>query len=336
MAASFTLKRAPLGLLKRQCQANTLTKRMSKSQFGSSVIQNLEFKRREEKKNGDTYTTNTGFASTLSQTPGGYPLYPSVSQLLLQKGIPESEISKIPATGPKGRLLKGDVLAYLGEITAGYPAEQAARIEKMGHLDLSNIKIAPPPAPPTPAAAEVPAAEEFVPELPSDISIAVSISLEPVLSTQKRIKKALGVTVPLSTFIARATEVANGELPRSSTSKPSASELFDEILGSAPVKTTRGNYVPEVNTIPMEEFESMEEDISSGHEQQVDIIDILAGNVSPRRSTYVSTPEANASPAPSALNIFSLTVPVSEEKRAKTFLDRLNMVLTVDPGRLVL
>lgn len=271
----------------------------------------------------------TGFASTLTQTPGGYPLYPSVSSLLLQKGIPDSEISKIPATGPKGRLLKGDVLAYIGEVAAGYPAEQAARIEKMSHLDLSNIKIAPPPAPPAPAA--VAPAEEIVPELPSDISIAVSISLESVLSTQKRIKDAIGVTVPLSTFIARATEVANGDLPRSAASAPSASELFDELLGAAPIKSTRGNYVPEINTVPLDEFESIDEDVSAS--QEVDIIDILSGNVSPSyKSSYVE-PKA---PTASALNVFSLTVPVGEERRAKTFLDRLNTVLTVDPGRLVL
>ncbi|KUL88261.1 hypothetical protein ZTR_04997 [Talaromyces verruculosus] len=297
MVASFTLKQVPLGLLRRQTPVNSITKR---------------------------------FASTLTQTPGGYPLYPSVSSLLLQKGIPDSEIPKIPATGPKGRLLKGDVLAYIGEVAAGYPAEQAARIEKMGHLDLSNIKIAPPPAPPAPVAAAAPA-DEVVPELPSDISIAVSISLEPVLSTQKRIKDAIGVTVPLSTFIARATEVANGDLPRSTASAPSASELFDELLGAAPIKSTRGNYVPEINTVPLDEFESIDEDVSAS--QEVDIIDILAGNVSPSyKSSYVE-PKA---PAASALNVFSLTVPVGEERRAKTFLDRLNTVLTVDPGRLVL
>lgn len=198
----------------------------------------------------------------------------------------------------------------------------------MGHLDLSNIKIAPPPAAPAPAAAP---AEEFVPELPSDISIAVSISLESVLSTQKRIKDAIGVTVPLSTFIARATEVANGDLPRSAASAPSASELFDELLGAAPIKSTRGNYVPEINTVPLDEFESIDEDYSSS--QEVDIIDILSGNVSPSpKPTYVE-PKV---PTASALNVFSLTVPVGEERRAKTFLDRLNTILTVDPGRLVL
>lgn len=237
------------------------------------------------------------------------------------------------------------MLAYVGEITASYPAEQAARLEKMSHLDLSNIKIAAPPAPPQ--AVEEKAAEKIeessLPELPSDISIAVSISLEQVLSTQKRIKDTLGVTVPLSTFIARATEVANGDLPRSTaaSSQPSPSELFDEILGTAPIRSTRGNYVPEINTVSIEEFESFDEDaFASYDEQQVDIIDILSGAVSPRSRAYPVASEvrstSTSAPAPSALNVFSLNVPVGEEKRAKTFLDRLSTVLTVDPGRLVL
>lgn len=295
MAASFPLKRVPLGLL-RQPRVNSITKR---------------------------FQTNSAIQ------PNGYPLYPSVSQLLLQKGIPESEVSKIPATGPKGRLLKGDVLAYIGDITASYPAEQAARIEKMGHLDLSNIKIAPPPAPPKAAEAPV---EELIPDLPSDISVAVSISLESVLSTQKRIKEALGVTVPLSTFIARATEVANGELPRSPLSKPSAGELFDEIVGAAPIqKFTRGSYIPEINTVPVEEFETLTEE----EEQEDDIIDILSGNAS-RYHNFASVAVPEPAKAPAALNVFSLTVPAGEERRAKSFLDRLSTVLTVDPGRLVL
>lgn len=78
---------------------------------------------------------------SLKQT---YPLYPSVAQLLHQKGLPASELEKIPATGPKGRLLKGDVLAYLGEISASYPSEQSARIAELGRLDISKIQIAPP------------------------------------------------------------------------------------------------------------------------------------------------------------------------------------------------
>ena len=45
------------------------------------------------------------------------------------------------ATGPGGRLLKGDVLAYIGQIENAYPSELASRFTKLSHLDLSNIKV---------------------------------------------------------------------------------------------------------------------------------------------------------------------------------------------------
>ncbi|BCR91261.1 putative pyruvate dehydrogenase complex component Pdx1 [Aspergillus chevalieri] len=261
------------------------------------------------------------FASTTVQTQNpAYPLYPSVTQLLHEKGIPDSEISKIPASGPKGRLLKGDVLAYLGSIPADYPSTQAARIDKLAHLDLSNIKIAAPPAPkpePVPEKMEAPAP-------PPTTSVALSISLSAVLSVQRKIKESLGITVPLSEFLARATDLANEELPRSAAQKPSADELFDEILGGEPVTTSRGDYIPELNEV--------DAPVARAQPVQEDLIDFLAGKVSKKSSSsrVVSPVEEPAA------NVFSLTVPVSEEKRAKAFLDRVETLLTVEPGRLVI
>lgn len=70
-----------------------------------------------------------------------YPLYPAVTALLHENHVPSSDISKIPATGPNGRLLKGDVLSYLGRIQADYSSTQSKRIQHLAHLDLSKIKI---------------------------------------------------------------------------------------------------------------------------------------------------------------------------------------------------
>ena len=53
-------------------------------------------------------------------TEGKYPLYPAVAALIHENHIPASSIPKIPASGPNGRLLKGDVLSYLGCIQADY------------------------------------------------------------------------------------------------------------------------------------------------------------------------------------------------------------------------
>ncbi|KAJ5917812.1 hypothetical protein N7454_010187 [Penicillium verhagenii] len=252
-----------------------------------------------------------------------YPLYPSVSQLLHQQNIPVSEVSKIPASGPKGRLLKGDVLAYIGQIATEYPATQAAQLAKLAHLDLSNIKIAAPPAAP---AAE-PVKEEIIAKPPPMTSIAISVSLAAVLSAQKKIQDNLGVTVPLSRFLAVATDLANDDLPRAKTDKPSADELFEEVLGAEPVTISRGDYIPELNAY--EATPAPRQTVSVAE----DIIDILSA----KPGKKVSSPVAyDVESSAGASNVFSLIVPVGEEVRAKAFLERIKTLLQVEPARLVL
>ncbi|KAG0375679.1 pyruvate dehydrogenase complex dihydrolipoamide acetyltransferase component (E2) [Mortierella sp. AD032] len=51
-----------------------------------------------------------------ASTPSSKLISPAVAHLLLQNHI--SDVTKIPSTGPKGRVLKGDVLAFLGKIKA--------------------------------------------------------------------------------------------------------------------------------------------------------------------------------------------------------------------------
>ncbi|KAI2707599.1 hypothetical protein CBS147332_6657 [Penicillium roqueforti] len=249
-----------------------------------------------------------------------YPLYPSVAQLLREKGIPESDVSKIPASGPKGRLLKGDVLAYIGKIPANYPSNQAATLAKLTHLDLSNIKIAAPAAPAAPAVPE----KKVVAEPPRLTSVAISISLAAVLSAQKKLQDNLGVTVPLSRFLAVATDLANDDLPRPANSKPSADELFDEILGAEPINTSRGDYVPDLNA-----FDAPRTVRSKPVTE--DLIDFLSAKPSKK-----SAPAASVESAGVASNVFSLTVPAGEEVRAKAFLERIKTLLSVEPARLVL
>ncbi|KAK5277767.1 pyridoxine biosynthesis protein, partial [Exophiala xenobiotica] len=49
-----------------------------------------------------------------------YPLYPSVIALIHENHMSDDDVLKISASGPNGRLLKGDVLAYLGTIESDY------------------------------------------------------------------------------------------------------------------------------------------------------------------------------------------------------------------------
>lgn len=265
-----------------------------------------------------------------------YPLYPSVIALIHENHISDEDVAKITATGPNGRLLKGDVLAYLGAIESDYSAQQSKRIEHMAHLDLSNIKIM--PATSKPPAASKPT-EPLVPDTPKLSTIRLSISLTEVLKVQKRIKDTLGVTVPLSTFLARAVDLANDDLPNPKGTKPSADDLFNAVLGLSSLPTaSRGMYLPQIDAFPVVPTKSTTPS-GSKSEPKVDIIDILSGRVIPKRSvpsTSASIPGRTLTTADGAMNVFSLTVPTGEEKRARTFLERVKTVLQVEPGKLVL
>ncbi|ODQ71639.1 hypothetical protein LIPSTDRAFT_55686 [Lipomyces starkeyi NRRL Y-11557] len=71
--------------------------------------------------------------------------FPSVLGLLHANHISEAEaILKISASGPKGRITKGDVLAYLGVVSGSNIKELTDLIHSRERLDLSNIKIAAP------------------------------------------------------------------------------------------------------------------------------------------------------------------------------------------------
>jgi hypothetical protein len=261
-----------------------------------------------------------------------YPLLPSVETLMHQNGLDHSAIDQMTPSGPGGRLLKGDVLAYLGTVPASYPSELADGIKKLTHLDLSNIKIAAPAAPPK-KAAEAPAAPA-PPPAPKDVQVALPISMVAAIEVQKRIQSTLGVFLPLSTFIARAADVANDDLPRSKIAEPTADELFNEVLGLNNVRSVygvRGNFMPQITALPHTALATRPRVAPKAPE--IDIVDFLSGNKiqGPKR--------AIASPLPgpaSTTNIFSVSVQEGDEQRAKVFLERIKTVLEDEPGRLVL
>ncbi|KAJ3942470.1 pyridoxine biosynthesis protein [Colletotrichum fioriniae] len=258
-------------------------------------------------------------ASTPSQQKGGaaktsgskareqrYPLLPSVQALVNGHGLDKDAVNQIEPTGPNGRLLKGDVLAYLGTINAETPSKIMDRAVKMSHLDLSNIKKA-----------EAPAA-------PVDSEVALPVSLAKVLEAQKRIQSTLGVFMPVSTFVARAAEAT-------------ADELFNQVLGLdklAP-RGSRGYYMPQISALPES---SLLAPRASKRSSSADIIDLLAA---PAKNAAAKKPVAAAAAhhtpgMSSGSNLFTVTVPQGDEKRAKVFLERVKVILEEEPGRLVL
>lgn len=232
-----------------------------------------------------------------------YPLYPSVQHLLQVNGLAKEEADKIPATGPNGRLLKGDVLAYVGAISDSYPSQLADRFKVLSHLDLSNIKVAAKKDAPKKAsdATKTPAVVE-----PADVEVALPVSLTAILAWQKRAETETGVRHPLSYFVALAANVANENLPRSKTVKPSADELFNAVLGldkAAGKKLSRGSFVPQQSALPRTA-------------RQPDVLDILAGK-----------PSAVPNKVQRPVNVFRVSVPRGDEKRGQVFLERFKSFL---------
>jgi len=253
-----------------------------------------------------------------------FPATPAVASLLSANGLDASTIKSITPTGPQGRILKGDVLAYLKSISSESPTTIASKFDKRSTLPEFVIQ-----GEYTPMVNK--AAPETVPEpVVEDMEVAVPISMKAVLEVQKRIENTLGVFMPLSTFIARATDVANDGLPRPKSYQPSADELFNEILGINDVVADngiRGSFLPQITALP--EI-SLSKPTKSA--KKVDIIDLLS-------SKGFSSQSARAKPKPAVsatMNVFSLKVPKGDEKTAKVFLERVKTVLEVEPGRLVL
>ena len=208
---------------------------------------------------------------------------------------------------------------------------------KLGHLDLSNVQVTTPPGVPSQstAPAQETASQTPEPEPETDTEIALPISMKSVLEVQKRIQETLGVTMPLSTFIARATEIANDELPRPANYKPSSDELFNQVLGLDKVKskTSRGDFVLQVTALPTATVFRAPLRPLKKH----DIIDILTGNPTRASKPMAKPPPVNTmtGSAP-ATNVFSVVAVKGEEQRARVFLERVKTILQVEPGSLVI
>ncbi|SPO01127.1 related to pyruvate dehydrogenase complex protein X precursor, dihydrolipoamide acetyltransferase [Cephalotrichum gorgonifer] len=263
-----------------------------------------------------------------------YPLLPSVQSLVHAHGLDEAAVAQITPTGPKGRILKGDVLAYVGSVKPEAPTSNSARFENLSHLDLSNIKVAPQKQAPAPAQKKAAAAEQPArPAPPPTAEVSVPVSMARVIETQKKIHKSVGAFLPLSTFISRAADVANEELPPAPRGAPTADELFDAVLGIEGGKATaasRGAYSPRISVL--REL-SAAAGKSATSARKADIFDILAGG-----KQRAAPPPRGPSATPglsTGTNIFSLEVPRAEEKRATVFLERVKLILENEPARLV-
>ncbi|KAH9900610.1 hypothetical protein F4778DRAFT_739675, partial [Xylariomycetidae sp. FL2044] len=252
-----------------------------------------------------------------------YPLYPSVEHLVKEHKLDESAISQITPTGPAGRLLKGDVLAYLGSISSKRPAEIMARFQHNSHLDLSNIKLAAPKEAPS-TAVKTPVVEE---KPPRHLALSLPVSLAHVNQLLKKISDTLGIPVSQTDLISRASKIANKNLPLPSNYKPSADELFNQVLGIRTVepKGSQGYYTPAIKTTAIETVIQGVPFSMKMKAPKLDVIDYLAGH------TKKATPRSF-----NVTDVLTLSVPPTEEKRGKAFLEKMKALLEKDPGHLLL
>lgn len=162
--------------------------------------------------------------------------FPSVEILLLQNNISrEDALEKIKATGPYGKILKGDVLAYLGKIPETDNTSIAAYIEQKSHLDLSHIELAEPVAAGTGATAASDATEAAATASPDAATAAAAAAPPPPAPTTVAYQYVLTSKVPekvLAALVAKAAAKAETAAYASKNYEPSdlVDPLFEDLI----------------------------------------------------------------------------------------------------------
>ncbi|KAL6949730.1 hypothetical protein ACO0QE_000387 [Hanseniaspora vineae] len=140
-------------------------------------------------------------------------LYPSVANLLHANNISTGfALEEIPASGPKGKILKGDVLAYLGKITKDNLSKVTEYINKGTVLDLSNIEL----RKPQPAAADAAAQKAVKPE--------------PVVLRETFVLPLLETTVSESDLEYVVGKKIDELVAKAHTKKPVKSQYYDSLF----------------------------------------------------------------------------------------------------------
>jgi hypothetical protein len=235
--------------------------------------------------------------------------------------------------------LKGDVLAYMGIVSPMYTKSLSDSITKRQHLDLSKIqiKVSSPP-PPTPALPEKAAAQAAPPPPPRESNIGVSMDFSEVMKAQQRFERDSGTSIPLSTLIARAVDMANDMLPLSPNATPTQDDLFHQILGldSLVPTTSRGSFTPQINTLPAPSAVASPRPKVGPTATSDDITDVLTSTAIRRTPVFGSRTRAARPSTGAAVGTISITVPAGDERRGRLFLGRVKTYLESEPGRLIL
>lgn len=239
-------------------------------------------------------------------------------------------------------MLKGDILAHLGNIHKEYPSESANRIKVLGKLDLSNIDLAAtaPPVPTSSVPDSIPAQES--PATDALEKLSITIDMMPVFELQDRISTNLGIDMPVATLLDRATALANRNLPAAAqtTNSMTADDLFDAVLGLPTSPRPRnGAFVPILESIaPSHSAPATHARSTQPPAASRDLFDDILGGLTQRDQPAAPTTWTNnaASDPSSAESVFSVIAARGEGLRAEAFLSQIKTVLETEPGSLVL
>lgn len=257
-------------------------------------------------------SSSNGTSANTSQT-----FFPSVATLLQENSIsPEEAFAKIKATGPNGRILKGDVLAYLGKISQESLDKVTSYIKSHEKLDLSNIELRkeqPAAEQPATASSEAAPAAAAAAEARQPLVLSEQITLRvPVSVSYEQLAEAVRSYVKESTFLAH-------EEPLTNSASDLYDPLFEELLVQEPHKP---RFKVTYNLV------SVDDGPAASHHYHPDIFELLAGTTT---STNSNTAAASAPAQADARHEYVLNVSVAVDEslvdakeRAESFVSRIS------------
>lgn len=213
----------------------------------------------EPEKQSETPSSSQSSASSdiFSKANPKQKFLPSVEMLLHQNNISAEEaLEKIPASGAKGRLMRWDVLSYLGKLSKDSIVKVSEYVNNKSKLDLSNIVLA------TPKEEIAKQDKDESPKPTNIINVKLTSQLGEEISKEKfqyAFEKSIQSAIRIS-YASRFPEYANSPSASSSVEK----NLFDDLITPSVTKSrfevskVKYNFFSEASApIPIDTFDEL-------------------------------------------------------------------------------
>lgn len=263
-------------------------------------------------------------------------LFPSVLSLAAENKLSkEKVIESISASGPNGRILKGDILAYLGKVPQKSVEELTSSIKKREHLDLSNIVVKSVDSSKSESSASgtkdgktsekssEKAIKATPPPKPEPVVLNGLFTVADISALQGQLEASLGSPVSLKSLIDKASKLALSEAYSRKSHKKSV--LYDSVFEDIIAPNTIGQLPFTVTLKYPEPFAPV---IKTLQPKSDDFYDLLV-------------PKASKSAAVSTSELLKVDVTLNgkypgADAKAKVYLDRLGYYLAQGKSQLVL